>query len=156
MELVGAKSFVKTINIPSIALNKVTVATNCVLSEDEITLFNASIKAVCEYIQKCDISLEDSFNVIFTEDGSLAFEENSEGALGYQFQLATYNMKRLRDLNDYEMMVFTFIEELSHYFFRICDEKTVKYRVEEIISIFYPEFDLNELRKKYILNGFNE
>ena len=37
MELVGAKSFVKTINIPSIALNKVTVATNCVLSEDEIT-----------------------------------------------------------------------------------------------------------------------
>lgn len=156
MKLVDAKSFPKQINIPSIATNKVTVLTNCMLTEDEVTLFNASIKAVCEYIQNSNISLDDyfAFNVIFTTDGSFAFKVEGSGSLGHQFQLAIYNMDRLRNLNDSEMMLFVFLEELCHYFFRISDEKAVKYRVEEIFKIFHPTFDLNVLRKRYSLNGF--
>lgn len=156
MNLVDAKSFPKQIKIPSIATNKVTVLTNCILTEDEVTLFNASIKAVCEYIQKCNISLDDyfAFNVIFTTDGSFAFEEDSNGSLGHQFQLAIYDMEKLRNLKDNEMMLFVFLEELCHYFFRISDEKVVKYRVEEIFKIFHPTFDLNNLRRRYSLNGF--
>lgn len=156
MKLVDAKSFPKKINIPDIASNKVTVVTNCVLTEDEVVLFNASIKAVCEYIQRNNISLNDhfAFNVIFTEDGSFAFEEDGNGTLGNQFQLATYNISRLRSLNDSEMTLFVFLEELCHYFFRISDEKAVKYKVEEIFKIFHPTFDLNNLRKRYSLNGF--
>jgi len=61
MKLVDAKSFPKQINIPSIATNKVTVLTNCDLTEDEVTLFNAAIKAVCEYIQNRNISLDSYF-----------------------------------------------------------------------------------------------
>lgn len=156
MKLVDSKSFPKQINIPSIATEKVTVLTNCVLTEDEVTLFNASIKSICEYIQKNNISLDEhfAFNVIFTEDGSFAFEEDSNGTFGHQFQLATYNMDMLRKLNNFDMMLLTFVEELSHYFFRISDEKAVKYRVEEILKIFHPSFDLDVLVKKYSLNGF--
>lgn len=43
MKVVDFKSVPKKINIPSIASNRVTVVTNCALTEDEITLFNASI-----------------------------------------------------------------------------------------------------------------
>lgn len=156
MKLVDNKAFPKQINIPSIATNKVTVLTNCILTEDEVTLFNASIKAVCEYIQNHNISLDDffAFNVIFTADGSFSFEEDKNGVTGHQFQLATYNMGSLRNLNDIDMMLFVFIEELCHYFFRISDEKAVKFRAEEIFKIFHPAFDLNDLRKRYSLNGF--
>ena len=156
MNLVDAKAFPKKIDIPNIATNKVTVLTNCILTEDEVTMFNASIKAVCEYIQNNNISLDDyfSFNVIFTADGSFSFKRHSSNSLGHQFQLAIYDMEKLRNLNDNEMMLFVFIEELCHYFFRISDEKAVKYRVEEIFKIFHPSFVLNNLRRRYSLNGF--
>lgn len=156
MNLVGAKSFPKQINIPTIAINKVTVLTNCILTETEVTLFNASIKAVCEYIQNENISLDDyfSFNVVFTTDGSFAIQESSNNSLGRQFQLAIYDMEKLRNLKDSEMMLFVFLEELCHYFFRISDERAVKYRVEEIFKIFHPTFDLSDFRRRYSLNGF--
>ena len=156
MILVGAKTFSKQINIPDIAKNKVTVLTNCVLTDDEIILFNASIKAVCEYIQNNNIYLDDyfSFNIIFTSNGSFAFEENNDKTLGYQFQLAIYNMDKIRKFKDNEMMLFVFLEELCHYFFRISDEKDVKYRAEEIFKIFHPTFNLDEFTGRYLLNGF--
>ena len=157
MYLVNAKTFPKQIEIPNIVSNKITVLTNCTITEDEVIMFNASLKAVCEYIQKNNILLEDyfAFNVVFTEDGSFSFEERQNATLGNQFQLAVYNMAKLRNLKDNEMMLFVFLEELCHYFFRIKDEKNVKYRVEEIFKIFYPTFDLQELRRRYSLNGFN-
>lgn len=156
MQLVDAKSFPKRINIPTVAINKVTVLTNCLLTKDEVTMFNSSIKAVCEYIQNANISLDDyfAFNVIFTEDGLFAFKNDICNSLGQQFQLAIYDMNKLRNLKDNEMMLFVFLEELCHYFFRISDEKAVKYKVEEIFKIFHPTFELNGLRRRYSLNGF--
>lgn len=156
MKLIDFKSFSKPVNIPNIATNKVTVLTNCVLSEDEITMFNASIKAVCEYIQKHNICLDEyfAFNVIFTNDGSFSFKQEGQNAIGCQFQLAVYNMNKIRSFNDSQMTLFVFLEELCHYFFRISDEKAVKYRVEEVFKIFSPTFDLDTFKRRYSLNGF--
>lgn len=70
MTLKDAMSLPKPISIPIITKNKVTVLTNCSLTEDEVILFNASIKAVCEYIQTNNIDLTDyfAFNIIFNQD----------------------------------------------------------------------------------------
>lgn len=156
MKLVDAKAFPKPIKIPPIATNKVTVLTNCILTEDEVTMFNASIKAVCEYIQNHNICLDEhfAFNVVFTNDGSFTFKQSSANTLGHQFQLAVYNMDKIRSFNSSQMTLFVFLEELCHYFFRISDEKVVKYRVEEIFKIFSPSFDLDDFRRRYSLNGF--
>jgi len=63
-------------------------------------------------------------------------------------------MDRLRNYKNSDIILFTFLEELCHYFFRISDEKEVKYRVEEIFKIYYPAFDLNQFISRYPLNGF--
>ena len=113
MILKDATSFPKPISVPIIAKSKVTVLTNCSLTEDEVTLFNASIKAVCEYIQTNNIDLADyfAFNIIFTQDDSFSFIPDKNTACGHQFQLAIYNMNKIRSFHNNELTVFVFIEE---------------------------------------------
>ena len=44
------------------------------------------------------------------------------------------------------MMMFVFVEELSHYFLRIYDETLIKHKVSEMIQYVIPEFDLNDMK----------
>lgn len=155
MTLRDAKSFVKPISIPNAFFGKVKVFTNCDVTEDEIILFNAALKAMSEYVSDISIDLSDYFtlNVFFTEDGTISFSEESSTNCGSQFHLALYRMEKLRSLPEkYKKMLFIFIEELAHYFLRISDETIVKYKVADILRYILPSFTDDEM-KKWGLNG---
>lgn len=155
MTLHEVKPFVKPISVPNAFSGKVKVFTNCHITEDEITLFNAALKAMSEYVSDNSIDLSDYFtlNVFFTEDGSISFSEESSANCGSQFHLALYRMGKLRSLPDkYKKMLFVFIEELAHYFLRIADETIIKYKVAEILRYILPSFTDEEM-KNWGLNG---
>lgn len=155
MTLQNVKGFIKPIVIPHSFLGKVKVFTNCDVTEDEIVLFNAALKAMSEYVRDNAIDLSDYFtlNVFFTDDGTIAFTENSDTNCGSQFHLALYRMGKLRTLPDkYTKMLFVYIEELAHYFLRISDETIIKYRVADILRYVLPNFTDKEM-KSWGLNG---
>lgn len=154
MQLQNAKSFPKPIKYFNNFKEKVKIFTNCDLTEDEIDLFNAALKAVSEYVHDNNIDLTDYFvlNVFFTYDGTISFTENDTKTCGSQFHVALYRMEKLRALHSYYMMIFTFIEELAHYFLREYNETVIKYKVEEIMRYIYPDFKLEGLAR-FKLNG---
>lgn len=156
MILNNAKNFLLPIYIPNSMRNKISATTNCDLTKDEIVMFNTAIKALSEYIDSKHIDLTDCYilNVFFTYDGSISLSEEDDSVCGFQCQFALYRMKKVRSFNDNQMTLFIFLEELCHYFFRIYDEKIVKYKVEEIYKSIYPSFNLDEFRRRYDLNGF--
>lgn len=158
MILQNAKAFVKPISIPNSFLGKVKFFTNCDVTEDEITLFNAALKAMSEYVRDNAIDLTDYFtlNVFFSEDGTLSFSEKSDSNCGSQFHLALYRMSKMRTLPDkYKKMLFVYIEELAHYFLRISDETIIKYKVAEILRYVLPSFTDEEM-KSWGLNGLEK
>ena len=137
------------------------VVTNKLLGESyagaatNVELFNAALKAMSEYVRDNAIDLSDYFtlNVFFTDDGTIAFTENSDTNCGSQFHLALYRMGKLRTLPDkYTKMLFVYIEELAHYFLRISDETIIKYRVADILRYVLPNFTDEEM-KSWGLNG---
>lgn len=155
MILQNVKPFIKPIKIPDNFKGKVTILANCNITEDEIDLFNASLKAVSNYVLNNSIDLSDYFtlNVFFTDDGTIAFSEEKESNCGSQFHVAVYRMGKMRTLPDkYKRMLFVFIEELAHYFLRISDETIIKYRVAEILRYILPSFTDDEM-KNWGLNG---
>lgn len=155
MTLHDVKPFVKPINIPNAFVGRVKVFTNCDVTEDEIILFNAALKAMSEYVSNNSIDLSNYFtlNVFFTEDGTISFSEESCANCGSQFHLALYRMEKLRSLPEkYKKMLFVFIEELAHYFLRTSDETIIKYRVADILRYILPNFTDDEM-KKWGLNG---
>lgn len=155
MILQDVKAFAKPIVIPNNFLGKVRCFTNCDVTEDEITLFNAALIAVSEYVEKHSIDLSDYFtlNVFFTYDGSISFKEESNSNCGSQFHVALYRMAKLRTLPlKNSTMLFVYIEELAHYFLRISDETIIKYKVAEIMRYIMPDFTDEEM-KSWGLNG---
>lgn len=154
MILKDAKQLPKEIKIPKGIAEKVNILSNCEITEDEVTLFNAAIKAILEYVSNNNIDLSDYFklNIFFTYSGELTFLADDDKQCGSQFHLAIYRMEKLRRLKSHRLMLFVFIEELAHYFLRIYDETVMKYKVEEIMKYISPDFTLDEL-KGFGLNG---
>lgn len=155
MTLQNVKPFVKPVSIPNSFLGKVKVFTNCNVTEDEIILFNAALKAMSEYVRDHAVDLSDYFtlNIFFTEDGTISFSEESDSNCGSQFHLALYRMGKMRTLPDkYTKMLFVYIEELAHYFLRISDETLIKYKVADILRYVLPNFTDEEM-KSWGLNG---
>jgi len=155
MILQNVKPFVKPIKTPDIFVGKVTVLANCSITEDEIDLFNASLKAMANYVINNSIDLSDYFtlNVFFTYDGTITFSEETNTNCGSQFHVAMYRMEKIRSLPDkYKKMLFFFIEELAHYFLRISNETIIKYKVSEILRYILPSFTDEEM-KTWGLNG---
>lgn len=68
MILKDAKQLPKEIKIPSCIAEKVNILSNCEITEDEVILFNAAIKAILEYVSDNNIDLSDYFklNIFFT------------------------------------------------------------------------------------------
>ena len=90
--------------------------------------------------------------MLFTEDGSISFHEDDDRNNGSQIYMAIYRMKKLRKINANVFMLFVFIEELAHYYWRMYDETEIKYKVVEIINYIVPSLKIDDV-KGWGLNG---
>lgn len=142
--------------IPKILKGKINVVSNCKLKEQEIHLFNMSLQCVANHLISDNIDLQTYFslNIIFTEMGVFSFHENDESNNGSQFYSAIYRMGKLRKINNNVFTMFVYIEELTHYFWRIYDETIVKYKVVEILNDVVPDLSIEDL-KGCGLNGID-
>ena len=149
MTLKDSKDFPIPIVKPKLLENKVTVLTNCDITEEEVNHFNLALKCVAERLRydNIDLSTYYTLNVFFTYDGTVSFFEKKEGNCGSQFHIALYRMEPLRRYNSKILMLFIFLEEMVHYFWRIFDETDVKYKIEEIIKDIIPEFTLEDMKE---------
>lgn len=124
------------------------------INKKEITLFKLSLQAVANHLHQDNVNLDDFYklNVFFTEDGKISFHENKDNVNGVQLYMVIYKMEKLRKYNNDSFMVFVFLEELVHYFWRIYNETDVKYKIVEIIQDVVPGFTI-EIAKGWGLNG---
>ena len=134
--------------IPKILKGKITVVSNCKLKESEIHLFNLSLQCVANHLEKDNIDLQSyySLNIIFTESGEFSFHESNDCNNGLQFYSAIYRMKKLRKIGVNIFTMFVYVEELTHYFWRIYDETIVKYKVVEILNDVAPNLSIEDLK----------
>lgn len=139
---------------PNILKTKIHYFTNCNMTTKEIILFNQALQCVAKQLIMDGIDLSDYYvlNVFFTEDGSISFRENNDATNGSQLYMAIYRMNKLRKFNSSILMLFVFIEELTHYFWRIYDETDVKYKIVEIINHIVPDLTI-DIVKGWGLNG---
>lgn len=155
MELKDKINFSKNIIVPDILKNKLGVCANCELDEEEINIFNNAIFAVAQQLKQENfesVNIE-KFTIFFTLNGELGLYEQLEKAYGVRFNAAVYMMKNIRETNSKVFMLFTFVEEMAHYYWRTSDEILVKYKVEEIIQQILPAFTLDYMRERWNLYG---
>lgn len=154
MILEGQKILTPRPKVPTILKGKINFFTNCEVKSNEIVLFNQALQCVAKHLEHDRIDLSDYFvlNVFFTEDGTISFHENDDRNNGSQIYMAIYRMKKLRKINANVFMLFVFIEELAHYFWRIYDETAIKYKIVEIINYIVPNLTIDDV-KGWGLNG---
>jgi hypothetical protein len=148
MHLDNQIPLVKRPIIPKILKGKITVVSNCKLKIEEIRLFELSLQCVANHLEKDNIDLDSyySLNIIFTEYGAFSFHEQDECNNGSQFYSAIYRMGKLRKINNKTFTMFVYIEELTHFFWRIYDETIVKYKVVEILNDVVPNLSIDDLK----------
>lgn len=149
MTLDNCKDFPKEIEVPDLLKDKLQLMTNCELSDREICMFNVSLFYIEKQMRIDNIDLNDFYriNVIFTEDGSFSFHEDSESVGGMQLYLAIYRMNIIRDRHTDWFTMFMYVEELTHYFWRIYDENEVKYKVTEILRNIFPKLTVEKMKE---------
>jgi len=154
MHVINNKPFPIEIINPKSLQGKLNVFAICGLSENEIELFNNVLKCVDNHlvIDKIDLSMLYTLNVFFIEEEITFSYEGNTGTCGNQFHLATYRMNKIRSHKSDVFMAIIFTEELTHYYWRIFDEKIVKYKVVEILNDMYPKLTVEAL-KACGLNG---
>ena len=155
MELKDKINFSKNIIVPDILKNKLGVCANCELDKEEINIFNNALFAVAQQLKQENfesVNIE-KFTIFFTLNGELCLYEQLEKAYGVRFNAAVYMMKNIRETNSKVFMLFTFVEEMAHYYWRTSDEILVKYKVEEIIQQILPDFTLDYMRERWNLYG---
>lgn len=152
MQLDNQRIFSKKIKVPELLKDKLQLMTNCDLSVHEIDLFNVSLSCIEKQIQIDNINLNDfcKINVVFTKDGSFSFHENHEFRSGMQLYLATYRMNKIREQNADWYTLFVYVEELTHYFWRIYNEDEVKYKVVEILHDIFPKLTVEKMKENNI------
>lgn len=140
--------------IPYNLKGKISIFANCTVKPNEILLFNQALQCVSKHLEHDAIDLSDYFklNVFFTDNGTISFYESDDRNNGAQIYMAIYRMKKLRKINADVFMLFVFIEELAHYFWRIYDETQIKYKVVEIINYVVPNLTIEQV-KGWGLNG---
>ena len=134
---------------PQSLQKKLNAFATCVLTEDEVRLFNEVLKCIDNHliIDKIDLSMLYTLNVFFIEEEITFSYEGNTGTLGNQFHLATYRMSKLRNYNSDVLAAIIFTEELVHYYWRISDETIVKHKVVEVLKDMYPKLTIDMLRK---------
>lgn len=140
--------------VPSLLKKKINFFSNCYVKPTEIALFNQALQCVAKHLEHDKIDLSDYFvlNVIFTENGSISFHEDDDRNNGSQIYMAIYRMNKLRKINANIFMLFVFVEELAHYYWRMYDETAIKYKVVEIINYIVPNLTIDDV-KGWGLNG---
>ena len=155
MDLKNKVDFPSKLCRHEILTKKIAAATNCELTEREVTLFNSAVRAVSLQLIKDGIKNEDldGLIVFFTLNGDLNLYEDTTSGCGVHFGMVVYIMERIREKNDDIFTIFAFIEEMAHHYWHISDETIVKYKVEEIMQQMYSNFTLDYMRERWKLNG---
>lgn len=138
------------------SINKiVTLLTNCEITKREAIIFIESLRLLALQIEKENIDLIDfhTFNIFFTLEGELTMFEKSSTNCGSQFHVAIYRMNPIRHLKSEYAMMFIFLEEMVHYFWRSADEAFVKNKVVEIMKLLISDFSLSYMTERWTLNG---
>lgn len=132
------QKYISGIVIPCYLRNRINIVSNCKLQEDEIKIFNMALTLINERVAmspEIDPYYFSLVNVIFTEDGEFTLvKENDKIYFGIQFYSVVYVLKNLREIENQRFLLFAFLEELVHHYWRIVDEKEVKYQVLQIIQ----------------------
>lgn len=137
MKLKNQKN-INGIIIPHYLKGKISITSNCELYEEEIKLFNFALQLINERVvmsPEIDPYEFSAVNVIFTENGELTLlKDDDKVYIGIQFYSVVYVLKYLRELENQRFILFTFLEELVHHYWRVTDETEVKYLVLEIMQ----------------------
>lgn len=140
--------------IPKLLTNKIFVASDCKLKSLEIELFNIAIQIVSEQLlidhtKDYDLDKIPNANIFFSLYGNISYTaDKSIHELGIHFSTIVYLMNNLRQIIDKQLLLATYIEEMTHHFWIIDDEVEVKYKVVEIAQRYDKSINMN-LFKKY-------
>lgn len=137
-----------TFLIPDIIKDKINIIIAFELEETEVILFNLALLAIANEMRKDNLCIEQltNLNIIFSKNGSFEIVQESDSVFGMHFSFAVYAMETLRKTNNDYFMLVTFIEELTHHYWRIEDEISVKYKVVDIAHSVEPKITLDMLR----------
>lgn len=145
-------TIIQGISLPKIFENKLFIAKtiNLILHDRDIFLINTALKVVSEQLLAENCNKIISLNMIFTCDGSFLFsKDNDVLEFGAHCNLAIYRMDLIHEayirLNE-QFVLFVFIEEMVHHYWRIEDEKEVKYKVLEIIRRYDKNITLETVK----------
>lgn len=155
MILKDAKKFPVEIIKPNSLNSIITILTNCDITAREAIIFSESLRIMELQIktENIDLSNFNAFNIFFTSEGELELYEESTTNRGSQFHVAVYRMKQIHELRSEYAMMFIFLEEMVHYFWRSADEAFVKNKVVEIMKILIPNFTMDYMTSRWKLNG---
>lgn len=119
------------------------------LTDTDIRLYNMALYAICKQMDIERIENKDltRVNIIFTEDGSFAFTNEDKNTYGSHASIITYSIKYLNDTNNLYFILYAFIEELVHHFWKLDDEYKVKYKTVEIAQIIDPVINIEMIDK---------
>lgn len=140
--------------IPKILDGKLTFVANCALNDNEVKIFGMGLLAISSKLNEDNITKAQltNVNVILTKDGSFEMIEEDSSTFGLHFSLSVYALEPLRKVNNESFLLFAFIEELVHHYWRISDETKTKYKVLEIVQKVDPHITLDAV-KKWGVNG---
>lgn len=126
---------IRGINIPQILEGKIEIRATCIVTDDELKIFALVLKYVAVVLQKDGFTNKDlqRVSVIFLDNEKIELTEDDPNCCGCRFTLVLYYMNKLRILNNALKVALTFIEELVHHYWRISDEREVKYKDLEIM-----------------------
>ena len=141
-------------NIPEILVGKLTMVANYVLNDNEVRIFGLALNAISQKLKQDEINKDDltNVNVIFTKDGNFAIHQDTSSAFASHFSLAIYQLENLRKTHNERFVLFAFVEELVHHYWRIENETEVKYKVLEIVQLIDTGITL-EMVKGWGVNG---
>lgn len=147
-KLVNAKIGCKCPIIDSRLKNIVYFNSNCFIPEFIITQFEKCFTALADQLESenffenenipyvtCIIIEHDMFSIQLEKD-----------VLGSVMSFAVYPMLRWDGLHEIHICA-CILEELCHFFWNIRDEKSVNYKVIEVLNRIYPNVKIDQIYK---------
>lgn len=140
--------------IPDMLIGKLTIAANYALNENEVKIFSLALNAISAKLQQDGITKDKltTVNAIFTKNGSFSMREDNANVYASHFSLAIYQLENLRNTHNERFILFAFVEELVHHYWRIENETEVKYKILEIVQLIDTGITL-EMVKGWGVNG---
>ena len=123
------------------------ITANCQITELEKRCLNSALILLAESLKADAVIIDDQVSIIFTDSSDLVLRnDDSPSNIAWYHQFICFYVHRWRERQfDAVQIVVTMLEELTHCFYRIADERLVKEKVTEVVRTRFPDATLQTL-----------